>query len=387
MNKNDFNAKWNYPTEIHFGCGKIKELPRLCQSLGMKKPLLVTDPVLAKFKMVEDSLAESKKAGLQTGLFYNIQGNPTGQNVLDGIQAYLKGENDGVIAFGGGSAMDAAKTIAISVNQDRPWFDFEDKGDNYLRVNAKNVPPIIAVPTTAGTGSEVGRASLIVDEQTHSKKIIFHPKMLPSLVICDPELTLEVPAFITATTGMDALAHNLEAFCAPGFHPMADGIAIEGMRLIKEYLPRAFKDGHDLEARSNLMVAATMGSTAFQKGLGAIHSLSHPVGAIYGAHHGLLNAIFMPYVLEYNREFIEVKMVRLGQYLDLKNPSFEGVLEWVKALNEQLGIPKTLKEINVNSLHVKEVVKQAMADGSTPTNPRPMDVESVEALYLKALNG
>ncbi len=382
-----FDSKWNYPTEIHFGCGKIEHLYDLCQSLNIHKPLLVTDPTLARFDMVKNATQTNGQQGMPTGLFFDIQANPTGKNIMDGLAVYNNGGHDGVIAFGGGSAMDAGKTIALMVGQTHSWADFEDKDDNWLRVNAKTVPSIIAIPTTSGTGSEVSRAALIVDEETHSKRIISHPKMLPSLVICDPVLTQGVPPFITATTGMDALAHNLEAFCAPGFHPMADGIALEGMRLIKKWLPVAFQDGENIEARSYLMAAATMGSTAFQKGLGAIHSLSHPVGAIYGVHHGLLNAIFMPYVLEYNRDYIEDKMSRLAQYLDLEDQSLDGVIVWVKALNESLGIPKTLSELQVDDTQATEVVRQAMADGSTPSNPRPMDIESVKVLYLQALKG
>ena len=382
-----FDSKWNYPTEIHFGCGKIDNLYDLCKSLNIHKPLLVTDPTLAGFDMVRDTIQVNEKKGMPTGLFSGIQANPTGKNVMDGLAAYNVGGHDGVIAFGGGSAMDVGKTIALMVGQTYSWQDFEDKDDNWRRVNAQTIPPIIAIPTTSGTGSEVSRAALIVDEETHSKRIIFHPKMLPSLVICDPILTQGVPPFITATTGMDALAHNLEAFCAPSFHPMADGIALEGMRLIKKWLPVAFQDGQNLEARSYLMAASTMGSTAFQKGLGAIHSLSHPVGAIYGVHHGLLNAIFMPYVLEYNRDYIEDKMGRLAQYLDLEDQSLDGVIVWVKALNKFLGIPQTLSELQIDDTQITEVVSQAMADGSTPSNPRPMDAESVKALYLQALKG
>lgn len=382
-----FDNKWNYPTEIHFGCGSIKKLPALCDQCSIKKPLLVTDPNLAEFSMVKDVLADCSNHGLDIGIFSSIAGNPTGEHIESGVEVYNTGGYDGIIAMGGGSAMDVGKTIALVAGQKRPWVDFEDKGDNYLRADVTAIAPIIAVPTTAGTGSEVGRAALIVDLATHAKKIIFHPQLLPAVVIGDPELTIDVPPFLTAATGMDAFAHNLEAYCVDSFHPMADGIALEGMRLIKEWLPIAYRDGGNLEARAYLMAAATMGATAFQKGLGAIHSLSHPVGALFGAHHGLLNAIFMPYVLEYNCDYLGDKMQRLARHLQLDDVSFAGVTKFVHDFNIQLGIPQTLSQIKITDEHVDEVVKQALADGSTPTNPRPMDTVSVERLYRQALGG
>ena len=385
--KEFYQGKWNYPTTIQFGIGKIKQLPQYCAELGIQRPLLVTDPFLATTPMVKEAVQANVLKGLHTGVFSNLQGNPTGQNVEEGLEVYTSGQHDGVIAFGGGSAMDVAKTIAIVAGQNLHWTELEDKGDNYLKANANIIPPIIAIPTTAGTGSEVGRAALIIDEKTRSKKIIFHPKMLPTLVISDPELTVGVPPHLTAATGMDALAHCLEAYCAKGFHPMADGIALEGMRLIKQWLPVAYQEPKNLEARSAMMVAATMGATAFQKGLGAIHSLSHPVGALYGAHHGLLNAIFMPYVLEYNRAEIESKMVRLAQYLELESQSLDGVIGWVHQLLGDLHIPKSLAEIEVDENQVDEIVRQALADGSTPSNTREMDAESVKQLLIHAIRG
>jgi len=383
----NFQANWNYPTPIRFGVNRINELADICRELNIKKPLLVTDPGLAKLPMLKKIVDEVKSSGLDIAVFSEVKGNPNEKNVMDGVAAFKAGKHDGVIAFGGGSAMDAGKTIALMSGQTRPLWDFEDKGDNYKRVDEKGVASIVAVPTTSGTGSEVGCAALIVDEAAHSKKIIFHSKMLPAVVICDPALTTGVPAKLTAATGMDALAHNLEAFCSPSFHPMSDGIALEGMRLIKENLPIAVRDGNNLTARAYMMVAATMGATAFQKGLGAIHSLSHPVGAIYDAHHGLLNAIFMPYVLAFNQKHIEDKMIRLAKVLDLPEQNFNGVLNWVLEFCEELQIPKTLREIGVDEAQADKIAELALQDGSTPTNPRPLTVENLKKIFLAALDG
>ena len=291
------SGNWNYPTSIRFGAGRIKELSDSCKSVGMKNPLLITDPGLAALPMVNNAIARNNANGLPTGLFSNVKPNPVSKNVDDGVKAYLAGGHDGVIAWGGGSGVDAAKAVALMVGQTGPIWDFEDVGDNWTRVNADGVAPIVAVPTTSGTGSEVGRASVIANEETHTKKVIFHPTMLPQVVICDPELVTGLPPALTAYTGMDALVHCFEAYCAPGYHPMAEGIALEGMRLVQQWLPAAVKDGSDIEARTHMMSAAAMGATAFQKGLGAVHSLSHPVGSIYDTHHGLTNAVFMPYVM------------------------------------------------------------------------------------------
>src|SRR5260221_928393 len=293
-------GNWNYPTSVKFGCGRIAELADHCKALGMKRPLLITDPGLAGLPMIKAAIDRNNAAGLPTGLFSQIQGNPTGKNIDDGVKAFKEGGHDGVIAFGGGSALDAAKAVALMAGQKRPLWDFEDIGDWYTRVDPNGMAPVVAVPTTSGTRSEVGRASVITDEAVHVKKIIFHPKMLPAIVIDDPELTAGLPPHITAAVGMDALSHNLEAFCAPGFHPLADGIAIEGMRLIKEWLPTAVKDGGNLVARSYMMAASSMGATAFQKGLGGMHAIAHPLGALYNTHHGLTNAVVMPYVLDFN---------------------------------------------------------------------------------------
>ena len=383
----NFTRNWNYPTAVRFGIGRIAELPAVCKELGMKRPLLVTDPGLRKLPMLQAAVAALKSAGLGDALFSDIQANPVGRNVDDGVAFYRNSKCDGVIAFGGGSALDVGKTIALMVGQTRPLWDFEDRDDWYTRVNVAGMAQTIAVPTTAGTGSEVGRASVILDEATHIKKIIFHPKMQPAVVISDPELTVGLPPRITAATGMDALAHNLEAYCAPGFHPLADGIAVEGMRLIKEWLPLAVKDGKNLEARAHMLAAASMGATAFQKGLGAIHSLSHPVGALYNSHHGETNGVVMPYVLVFNRSAIEEKMTRLARYLDLPRPGFQAVLDWVLALRKEIGIPHTLAELGVKESDLDRLTPMAVDDPSTGGNPRPAGHAEMREMFVKAIRG
>lgn len=380
-------GNWNYPTAVRFGIGRINELAEACKALGMRNPLLVTDPGLVNLPMVTDAVAANGAAGLPTGVFSDLRSNPVGQNVDDGVAQYKAGGHDGVIAFGGGSGLDAAKAIALMAGQTRPLFDFEDVGDNWTRVIPEGVAPIVAVPTTAGTGSEVGRASVITEEATHTKKIIFHPKMLPAIVISDPALTVGLPQHITAATGMDALAHCLEAVCAPGFHPMADGIGMEGLRIVKNWLPRAVEDGTDLTARAYMLVAASMGATAFQKGLGAIHSLSHPVGAIYDTHHGLTNAVFTPYVLMFNRKAIEERMTLLAGYLDLPKKSFEGVLGWTLELREQLGMPHTAKELGVEESRVDELAAMAAADPTAGSNPIPAGAPEMKEMFLNAIAG
>ena len=380
-------GNWNYPTAIRFGPGRITELAEACKSLGMTKPLLVTDPGLAGLPMVADALAANQAAGLPTGLFSDVKPNPVGKNVDDGIAAYRDGGHDGVIAWGGGSGLDAAKAVALMAGQSRPLWDFEDRGDNWLRADPAGIAPIVAVPTTAGTGSEVGRASVILDESDHTKKIVFHPKMLPGIVISDPELTVGLPAHITAATGMDALAHCLEAYCAPGYHPMAEGIAVEGMRLVKEWLPKAVADGSDIEARAHMLVAASMGATAFQKGLGAIHALSHPVGALYDTHHGLTNAVVMPYVLAFNRSAIEDKLTRLAAWLDLPNPSFQSVMDWVLELREKFEMPHTLAAMGVTDERLDELSEMAAQDPTAGGNPIPVGVPEMKEMFVAAIEG
>lgn len=379
-------GNWNYPTTIWFGSGRIAELPAACKMLGIKHPLLVTDPGLAALPMIHDAVAANQKAEIPTGVFSNIKPNPVGQNVEDGVRAFQLGEYDGVIAFGGGSALDAGKAIAFMAGQDRPIWDFVDEGENYKRAKLPRIAPIVAVPTTAGTGSEVGRASVITRESTHEKKIIFHPKMLPGIALCDPQLTVGLPAKTTAATGMDALAHNLEAFSGTSFHPLADGIAVEGTKLIRDWLPVAVHDGSNIEARSKMMAAATMGAAAFQKALGAIHSLSHPLGALYDLHHGLLNGVVMPYVLLFNRSAIDTRMACLAAYLGLE-PTFQGLLDWVLDLRREIGIPETLGQLGVDQTNLDQLVPMAMADPSTAGNPVPLDKRSMEKLFRNAIDG
>ena len=380
-------GNWSYPTNMRFGPGRIAELADACKTLGMTRPLLATDPGLAELPMVSDAATANRTAELPTAMFADIKGNPVGKNVDDGVVAYRAAGCDGVIAFGGGSALDAAKAIALMVGQSRPIWDFEDREDRWTRVDESGIAPIVAVPTTAGTGSEVGRASVITDEATHLKKIIFHPRMLPAIVISDPELTLGLPRNITAWTGMDALAHCLEAYCAPGFHPMADGIALEGMRLVKDWLPAAVADGANLAARAHMLVAASMGATAFQKGLGAIHAMSHPIGAVHDTHHGLTNAVVMPYVLDFNRAAIEDRLTALARYLDLPDPSFDAVRRWVLDLRNELGIAPTLADLGIGDEHVDELVPMAAIDPSCAGNPVPIGEPELREMFLKSIHG
>ena len=380
-------GNWNYPTPIRFGSGRVQELPEGCRELGIERPLLVTDSALATLPMVTGAVERCRAAGLVCGLYSDVQGNPVVANVDGGVAAYRSGGHDGVIAFGGGSGLDAAKAIALMVGQNRPIWDFEDREDWWTRANAEAIAPIVAVPTTSGTGSEVGRASVITDLTDHTKKIIFHPRMLPGLVILDPEVTTGLPAPLTAAVGMDALSHNLEAFCSPVYHPMAQGIALEGMRLIHEWLPRAVADGADLEARAHMQVASTMGATSFQKGLGAMHSLSHPCGAVLNTHHGLTNAVVMPYVLVFNRPAIEDRLTALARYLALPQPSFQAVLDWVLELRRTIGIPHTLAELGVTVDHIAQLAPMAEADPSSGTNPLPVTTAAMAELYQRAIEG
>ncbi|WP_163647670.1 iron-containing alcohol dehydrogenase [Modicisalibacter sp. 'Wilcox'] len=392
MNQHDirqFTTAWNYPAQILTGAGRIAELADACRALGMRAPLLITDPGLAGLPMVETAVARCREAGLNCAVFSAIKGNPTGGNVADGVTAFREGGHDGVIAFGGGSGLDAAKAVALMARQrdDLSLWSLEDIGDNWTRADGDAVVPVVAVPTTAGTGSEVGRASVITHEAEHVKRIIFHPRMVPATVILDPELTVGLPPAITAATGMDALSHCLEAWCAPNYHPMAEGIAVEGMRRIHDYLPRAHADGQDLEARLNMLVASMMGATAFQRGLGAMHALAHPLGALYDAHHGTLNAVLMPYVLRANECAIGEPMVRLGRYLDLRQPGTAAVIDWVLGLREQLGIPHTLAELGIDDARAEQVGRMAVADPSSGSNPIAFDAERYRALFVTAVEG
>lgn len=380
------HANWNYPTAIRFGAGRISELPDICVSHTIKRPLLVTDAGLASLPMISSALAALKNAGLGAALFSDIRSNPVGANVEAGVAVYRAGGHDAVIAFGGGSALDVGKAIAFMSGQSRPLWDFEDIGDWYTRADVAGIAPIIAVPTTSGTGSEVGRASVITDEATHTKKIIFHPKIMPTLTVCDPELTIGLPAHLTAATGMDALSHALEAYCAPSYHPLAEGIAVEAMRLVKEFLPRAVKNGTDIEARAQMMAAAAMGATAFQKGLGGMHALAHPIGAICDTHHGLTNAVLMPYVLKFNRTAIDAKITRLAAWLDLP-ASFEGFQAWILDLRQQVRIAHSLADIGVDLSKRDMITAMAVDDPSAGGNPVSLDIAATRAIFDDAFAG
>ena len=380
-------ADWSYPTRIAVGAGRIRELADGCHQLGIRAPLLVTDPGLAALPFISDVKARCAEAGLRIESFSDVQGNPTRQNVEDGVEIFTAGQHDGVIAMGGGSALDAGKAIAFLSGQQRSLWDFEDLDDNWSRAREDGIAPIIAIPTTAGTGSEVGRVSVITDTAEKRKRLIFHPRILPSFVILDAELTLTLPAHLTAATGMDALSHNLEAYCSPRFHPMADGIAQEGIRRIVQYLPRAVADGNDLKARTQLLVASTMGATAFQKGLGAMHALAHPLGARYNAHHGLLNAILMPYVLQANRSAIAGKLTDLTRALDIANPGFDAFFERVMALREQIEIPKRLNDIGIDATESALIGELAVVDPPAATNPVTFSAEQYSALFCDAVEG
>ena len=377
---------WNYPTTVWVGKNRIDDLASACENLNIKNPLLVTDKDLIELPFIKNILASLKKKFSQLKVFSNFSGNPIGENVEEGVEIFKKNNNDGVVTIGGGSALDVGKAITFMSAQTRPIWDFEDIGDYWKRAN-NNIFPIIAIPTTAGTGSETGRASAIINKKTGVKKIIFHPKFLPSIVILDPMLTVDLSPRLTAATGMDALAHNLEAFCAPGFHPMADGIALEGIKLIKTSLITAFNDGRNIEARQNLLAASSMGSTAFQKGLGAIHSLSHPVNSKFNMHHGLSNAIFMPYVLTFNKKFIEKRISTISSFIGLEN-NFKSFLDWIITLRKELKIPHKLSElIQIKPDQIEELSQMALEDPSTATNPSKLKKEDFKKMYEYSIEG
>lgn len=381
------SGNWNYPTRVWSGPGRIADLAKACALAGITRPLVVTDKGLADSAIIAKVCAVLEAAGLAHAIFAEVQGNPVGKNVEDGTALYRGGGHDGVVAVGGGSGLDVAKAIALLSGQNRPLWDFEDVEDWWTRADPAGIAPVVAVPTTAGTGSEVGRASVVIKEATHEKKIIFHPKMMPEVVVADPELTVGLPAHITAATGMDAFVHCFEAYCAPGFHPMADGIALEGMRLVKDYLPRAYADGSDIEARAQMLAAASMGATAFQKGLGAVHSVSHPVGAIYNTHHGLTNAIVLPHVMLFNRPAIEARMEALARYLGLDGHGFDAVLAWVLAFRKQLDIPDSLGAIGVPVDQADTIGEQAQRDPTAGTNPRATTAADMAAIFRAAVAG
>jgi alcohol dehydrogenase class IV len=376
-------GNWNYPTTIWAGPGRIAELPQACAQAGIKRPLIVTDEGLAAAPMILSALAALK----DSALFSAVRGNPASRHVEAGLGVYRAGGHDGVVAFGGGSALDAGKVIAFMSGQSRPLWDFEDIGDWWTRADAAGIAPVVAVPTTAGTGSEVGRAGVILNEETHQKKIIFHPKMMPRIVILDAELTVGLPPAVTAATGIDAFVHCFEAYCAPGFHPLADGIALEGMRLVHRFLPRAYADGKDIEARAQMLAAAAMGATAFQKGLGGVHAIAHPVGSWFNTHHGLTNAVILPYVVTFNRRAIADKTAVIARVLDLPNPGFDGFLAWVIEMRRNLGIPHSLGHIGVNTDNAAVIGREAAIDPSAGGNPIPIDAAQLEHLFRAAVAG
>ncbi len=380
------NRNLNYPTAIKFGAGRIKELADHCKANGIARPLFVTDPGLAAMPMVKAIVENVKNAGLAIAVFSDVRPNPIEANIIEGVEAFKAGRHDGVIAFGGGSGLDIGKMIALMHGQNLSVFELEDVGDWWTRADASKISPIIAVPTTAGTGSEVGRAGVVTHPVTHEKKIIFHPAIMPKVAILDPELTVGLPAKLTAATGMDALAHNLEAYCTPFYHPFSEGVALEGMRLVKENLAKAVKKPKDLDARGNMLVASAMGATAFQKGLGSIHALSHPFGGLYDAHHGLLNGIIMPYVLKANRKKIEPKIERVAAYLGIKG-GFNGFLKWVLALRKEIGIPHSLGEIGIDTRKLDQVAAMAIKDPTHEANPVAFTEKQYKALARRCVTG
>jgi len=391
---------WAYPNTVWFGIGRSNDLSKACKMLDIKKPLLVTDKDLAKIEMVINIIEENKKKNLFIDIFSDLKGNPLGSNVKNGVEFFKNGDYDGIVAFGGGSSLDVGKSIALQAALNRPLWDFTDGGsfwndNDYVASMAKNrisnpdnVKPIIAIPTTAGTGSETSRAAAIINDETKVKKIVFHPKMLPTLTILDPKLTVGMPAFLTAATGMDAFAHNLEAYCAPGYHPMADGIALEGMSLIKKWLTISVNESENLEARGHMLTSSSMGATAFQKGLGAIHSLSHPVNSLFNVHHGLSNGIFMPYVLTFNRSKIENKIAKLSEYLDLKEASFNSFVDWVLELREKIKIPHKISDsTKLTDKDIEKMSPMALNDPCTSGNPKKPTLDDMRLMYQNSIDG
>jgi alcohol dehydrogenase class IV len=377
-------GNWSYPTPVKFGAGRIAELATHVKAAGLKKPLLVTDKALASLPITAQALDLLDEAGLGRAMFSDVDPNPNENNMQAGLTVYRAGGHDGVVCFGGGSALDLGKMIALMVDQPVSVWELEDVGDWWTRANPATIAPIIAVPTTAGTGSEVGRAGVLTNSATHKKKIIFHPKLLPAVTICDPELTVGMPRFITAGTGMDAFAHCLEAYSSPFYHPMSQGIALEGMRLVLENLPRVYATPDDIEARSHMMSAAAMGAVAFQKGLGAIHSLSHPVGAVYNTHHGTTNAVVMPMVLDFNRAEIEDRIARAAAYLGIAG-GFDGFRARVMDLRAELNIPANLSALGVHADRLDELTEMALEDPSCEGNPVKMTRENTRALFAACM--
>ncbi|RMQ47775.1 Iron-containing alcohol dehydrogenase [Pseudomonas cichorii] len=383
MHTND----WNYPTSIRVGAGRVRELAEACLATGIKRPLLITDRFLGSTDMIRSAQADCHDVLGHCGLFDQVKGNPTGDNVAQGLEAYKEGDHDGVIAFGGGSALDAAKAVALMSGQTRPLWDFEDIGQNHLRADPLGIAPVIALPTTAGTGSEVGRASVITDEEARVKRTILHLRMMPRIAILDANLTLDLPTHLTAATGADALTHCMEAYCSPVYHPLAEAAAVKGMQLIKVHLPRVVADGHDLESRQQMLVASSLGAAAFQRGLGGVHAIAQSLGALYDLHHGLLNAILLPYVLLANESALNTQMDDLAVFLRLPTPGFTGVMDWLLQLREQIGIPHTLGEIGIDELDAQLVGRMAFADGCSHTNPIRHSAQVYSQTFIRAVRG
>jgi alcohol dehydrogenase class IV len=381
------SCNWNYPTQVRFGNGRVQELPGICRELGMRHPLIVTDRALGELPVMERVREICRDGALEVEVFSEVDGNPTGHNVSEALRALRAGSCDGVVCLGGGSALDVGKAVALLVGQSAPLWDFEDVGDNWKRVDTRSILPTIAVPTAAGTGSEVGRSSVITNDDAARKVIIFHPSMLPEVALLDPELTVSLPAALTAATGIDALSHSLEAYCARGYHPAAEGIAVEGIRLVHQWLERAFSDPGDLSARGHMLVASMMGATAFQKGLGAMHALSHPLSVHLGQHHGRINAVVMPFVLGYNIDAIDERLTRLAAFLGLGSPSARSFIRWVLALRSQVEIPHTLRDLDMREEHIEAFSAEAAVDPAGSGNPIALGAKGYADLYRHCLSG
>ena len=380
----EYVGNWSYPTSIRFGCGRLGELADACSSAGISRPLFVTDRGLSDLPITSRALEILDSSGLGRSLFSDVDPNPNPDNLASGIEMFMAGDHDGVVAFGGGSGLDLGKLIAFMCKQTRPVWDFEDIGDLWTRADSSVIYPTVAIPTTAGTGSEVGRAAVLTNPESRTKKIIFHPNMLPKVVICDPELTIDLPRDMTAGTGLDAFAHCVESYSSPYYHPLGQGIALEGMRLVKDFLVRAYEDGSDIEARANMMSAALMGAAAFQKGLGAIHAMSHPCGSLFNTHHGTTNAVCMPSVLSLNAPAIEERFAMASAYLGIKN-GFDGFGRFVQDLNDSLGIPRKLGDLGVSPDSIDDLVSLALGDPCCGGNPVSLDENNMRGLYESCL--